>query len=210
MKTAAILILSYFLGSLPFGLIVAFRWRGVDIRKYGSGNIGATNVYRALGRGPGAVVFVLDILKGLIPVLIARQWMPNDAWTAVGVAILAILGHTFSVFLKFRGGKGAATSLGVIIGLDWRVAVVTFVVWFIVLAISRFVSLASIAGAVSVPVMMFALGMPLPYKIFGLVAGACVIAKHRSNISRLMNGTEARIGQRVDVKEESPNDEERS
>lgn len=201
MKAAAILILSYVLGSLPFGLIVGLYWKKVDIRRYGSGNIGATNVYRALGRGPGAVVFTLDILKGLIPVMISRAILPDSSLLAVGVAMLAILGHTFSVFLKFRGGKGAATSLGVIIGLDWRIALITFGVWAIVLAIFRYVSLASIAGAIAVPTMMFVLDMPLSYKVFGLIAGACVIAKHRSNIKRLLSGTESHVGQKVDTKE---------
>lgn len=199
MKTVAIFVFTYLLGSVPFGLLAGLFCRGVDIRKYGSGNIGATNVLRAIGRGPAAVVSVLDILKGFLPVFLAKQLMPGSPWLLVGVAMVAILGHTFSVFLKFRGGKGAATSLGVIIGLDYRAAAVTFVVWFLVVAITRYVSLASIAGAIAVPTSMFAFHLPMSYRIFGLIACACVVAKHRSNIGRLLNGKEARLGDKVSI-----------
>jgi len=201
MRDAIIIVLSYFLGSMPFGFIVAKSWRGVDIRKCGSGNIGATNVLRTLGRGPAVVVFVADVLKGLIPVLAAKGFFPDKAWLAVLCGMAAILGHTFSVFLKLRGGKGVATSLGVIIGLEPVVAGIGFGVWLVVVALTRYVSAASIAASVSIPVLMWMTGAPIEYKVFGLVAGAFVIVKHRENIVRLLRGEEPRFGQGINASE---------
>ncbi|MHB0912984.1 MAG: glycerol-3-phosphate 1-O-acyltransferase PlsY [Armatimonadota bacterium] len=198
---AALIIFAYVLGSIPVGLIVGKLWKGVDIRNYGSGNIGATNTLRALGPGPAAVVFSLDVVKGLVPVLAVRHFVPGAPTAAVIAGLVAILGHTFSVFLSFKGGKGVATSLGVIIGLDWRVACVGFALWVVVVGITKFVSLASIIAAASMPALMFAFHAPTPYKVFGIAAAAFVIAKHRSNIVRLAQGKEARWGEKVKVTE---------
>ncbi|MCX6375241.1 MAG: glycerol-3-phosphate acyltransferase, partial [Armatimonadetes bacterium] len=104
MKQALLLIASYVLGSVPFGLLIVKSWKGIDIRKYGSGNIGATNVLRAAGKGPAAVVFVADVLKGLIPVMVARRFFPGTPWIAITAGLLAMMGHTLSIFLRFRGG----------------------------------------------------------------------------------------------------------
>ena len=194
MKTLLLILFSYFLGSIPFGLIIGKLCRGIDIRRIGSGNIGATNVYRVLGLGPGLAVFALDVAKGFIPVAVARHFMPESSWILVACAMIAILGHTLSVFLNFRGGKGVATSLGVLIGLDHRVALACFVAWVLVLAITRYVSIASIIAALTVASSMFIFHLPPLYKAFGIVAAALVIFKHRSNISRLINRTEPKLG----------------
>ena len=201
MQKALLLVASYLLGSIPFGLLIVRAWKGIDIRKYGSGNIGATNVLRAAGRGPAAVVFLADVSKGLAPVLAAQRLFSETAWMAVAAGMLAMIGHTLSVFLKFRGGKGVATGLGIFIGLAPPAAGIAFAVWLIVLGITRYVSVASMIGALCVPVTMCALGTPLPYKGFAILAALFIIIKHRSNISRLLRGSEPRIGEKVAVSE---------
>lgn len=200
MKEAAVLIGSYVLGSVPFGLLIVKSWRGIDIRDYGSGNIGATNVLRVAGRGPAAVVFAADVLKGLVPVVAASSIFAAP-WIAVAGGMSAILGHSVSIFLRFRGGKGVATSLGVVVGLDPRIAGIGFGIWAAVLAVSRYVSVASILAATSIPVLMFVFDMPLAYRVFAIVAAVFVIAKHRSNMVRLLQGKELRLGEKVSVRE---------
>jgi len=199
-KEAAVLIGSYVLGSVPFGLLIVKSWRGIDIRDYGSGNIGATNVLRVAGRGPAAVVFAADVLKGLVPVVAASSIFAAP-WIAVAGGMSAILGHSVSIFLRFRGGKGVATSLGVVVGLDPRIAGIGFGIWAAVLAVSRYVSVASILAATSIPVLMFVFDMPLAYRVFAIVAAVFVIAKHRSNMVRLLQGKELRLGEKVSVRE---------
>jgi len=194
MSYAILLILSYFLGAIPFGLIIGKAWRGIDIRDHGSGNIGATNVFRTLGPGPGTVVFVADVLKGLMPVVAAKQIAPGIGWLPVAAGMSSILGHTLSVFLKFKGGKGVATSLGVAIGLTPIIAAIAFGLWVAIFAVTRYVSVASMLACIGVPVMMWATDCPLEYRLFGMLVGAYVIVKHRSNIVRLIQGKENRFG----------------
>ncbi|MHB1001758.1 MAG: glycerol-3-phosphate 1-O-acyltransferase PlsY [Armatimonadota bacterium] len=194
-----VLIGCYLLGSIPFGFIVAKLWKGIDIRQHGSGNIGATNIMRLLGTGPAIAVFAADILKGLIPVIVAQNLFHNTAWIVILCGLTAVIGHTLSVFLNFKGGKGVATSLGVIVGLDPRIALIGFAAWVVVVAISRYVSLASIIGAISITTCMWVFHKPLEYIIFTLAATAFIIIKHKSNISRLLKGTEAKFGEKVKV-----------
>jgi acyl phosphate:glycerol-3-phosphate acyltransferase len=202
--------LAYLLGSIPFGLLVGLM-RGVDVRKGGSGNIGATNVARLLGVRYFFLVFVLDMLKGLVPMLAAGWvlrgvepgWMHYLLWLGVGMG--AILGHMFSVFLGFKGGKGVATSAGVILGL-WPFytlpALVGMAVWIIVFKLTRYVSLASMvaAGALPVAYLVFAmvygwpaLGEQLPLLVFAVLMAVMILIKHRSNLTRLRAGTEPRF-----------------
>jgi glycerol-3-phosphate acyltransferase PlsY len=197
-----VLLVAYVLGSLPFGLWVGFA-KGVDIRKLGSGNVGATNIVRNLGWGPGLVVFAADIAKGVIPVLIAKAVEP-DAWQGGVTALcgaLAMAGHIFSPFLRFRGGRGVATALGVLLGLDWRVGIGGFGAWLAVVLIVRIVSVASIIAAASVPVLMWLFKDPRAYLWFGCPAAAIVIVRHWPNIKRLARGTEPRWGKREDERE---------
>ncbi len=194
----------YVLGAAPFGWIIAKLLKGIDIREVGSGNIGATNVYRTLGPGPGIAVFALDTLKGLVAVLLCEKLGLTD-WLVVVGALLAVVGHSYSVFLRFKGGKAVATSLGVIIGLSPPVAAIIFPLWLILVFVTRYVSVASIIAAVSVALLMFTasyIGIdnpPLSYKILGLLAALAIITKHRSNIRRLMDGTEPRIGRKPET-----------
>jgi acyl phosphate:glycerol-3-phosphate acyltransferase len=201
-RTAAVLFMCYFIGAVPIGLIVGKLLRGIDIRDYGSGNIGATNVLRLLGPGPAAIVFIGDALKGLLPVLLCKELIGNDLLVVVG-GMLAVIGHNFSMFLRFRGGKGVATSLGVIIGVDPVIAAIAFGIWVTLVAITRYVSIASIIASITVPLQMW-LSVPLfnrvvpnAYLAFSVIAVAFILVKHRSNVARLLSGTEPKIGQKA-------------
>jgi glycerol-3-phosphate acyltransferase PlsY len=211
--------ITYLVGSIPFGLLLG-KARGVDIRHHGSGNIGATNLLRTCGRAVGIAGFTLDVLKGLLPVAVVGlvaglvSFPPPDAtaatnaaWLAVGAA--TILGHIFPVYLGFRGGKGVATGLGMLLGFfPWTTApaVAAFAVWAITLNRTRFVSVASIAAASALPVLTIAqlmladrrtdadlLAQCWVFPAGTAVIAALVIAKHRTNIARLRAGTEASI-----------------
>lgn len=196
-----VLVLAYLLGSLPTGYAISQLVQGIDIREHGSGNTGATNVFRVVGKQAGFTVLLIDLLKGLLAVLIARlvmgQW--NDSlvlstWVQTFAGLLAILGHSRSVWLNFTGGKSAATGLGVILALAWPVGLGTAVVFGLVFAVSRTVSLGSIAAATAAPALMIFTGKPLPFILLVLLGGIYVIIRHRSNISRLLAGTEPKLG----------------
>lgn len=201
-----VLIISYILGSIPIGLIVGKVSRGIDIRQFGSGNIGATNVLRTLGIVPATVVFIGDTLKGLGAVLIARSLLSDYPMVIVLAGLAAIAGHSASVFLGFKGGKGVATSLGVIIGITPLVACTAFGLWVIIVAVTRYVSIASIIASISAPIMMwfsqklFGRPTPIEYTIFAAAAAVLILIRHKSNISRLISGTEPRIGHHVQLK----------
>lgn len=211
---ALLAIASYFIGALPFGLLFG-KLRGVDIREHGSRNIGASNAGRVLGRGYFAIVMTLDLLKSLIPMAIASaivqtkipwdQRTQTTYWLWIGVGLAAILGHVFPVYLKFRGGKGVATSAGVILGL-WPyftlaglVAVVTFVS---VVKLTKYISLSSIAAAVAFPIAYVTLGIVRDWDLMGrqrplgivaLLISGLVIWRHRENIHRLRHGNENKV-----------------
>ncbi|MGC1307410.1 MAG: glycerol-3-phosphate 1-O-acyltransferase PlsY [Phormidesmis sp.] len=202
--TIAILLLgllaAYLLGSLPTGFLLAKVLQGIDIREHGSGNTGATNVFRVMGKGPGITALAIDLLKGAIAVVL-MQWLvavplagrlsaDAMAWACVLAALLAVLGHSKSVWLGFTGGKSAATGLGVLLALAWPVGLSVAAVFGVVLAISRTVSVGSMAAAVSAGVFMVLLAQPLAYVLLAIAGGLYVVARHSSNISRLMAGTE--------------------
>ncbi|BAY40244.1 hypothetical protein NIES2111_46270 [Nostoc sp. NIES-2111] len=214
----AVVLVAYLLGSFPTGYIAVKQLKGIDIREVGSGSTGATNVLRTLGQGPGAFVLGLDCLKGvlaialvyylfsyaasqnLIPATVDVQlWQP---WLVTVVGIAAILGHSKSIFLGFTGGKSVATSLGILLAMNWQVGLATFGVFAVVVAISRIVSLSSIAGAIAVSLIMVFLHQPLPYILFGIAGGLYVVFRHRSNIERLLAGTEPKIGQKLTAETE--------
>jgi acyl phosphate:glycerol-3-phosphate acyltransferase len=194
--TPALLALAYFIGALPTGLILVRVLRGEDIRRHGSGNIGAVNVLRVAGPGVAAAVLLVDVLKGLIPVLLALH-AGLAPWAVAAAGLLAIAGHNWSVFLGFRGGKGIATSFGVLAGLSLPAAAAAAAVWLIVVAITRFSSLGSLMAVVSVPITLWRLRTPPEYVAFGIIAALFAIYRHRANIQRLVAGTELRITDRV-------------
>src|SRR5262245_51049578 len=198
-------IAAYCIGAIPFGYLVA-RARGVDIFAHGSGNIGATNVGRVLGRRFGALVFVLDFLKGAVPVLLAlwlKDALPSEpawlhaGWLEVGAGLAAFLGHVFPVYLNFRGGKGVATGAGVAFALVPAAAAGALMVWVLFLLATRCVSLSSLAAAFTLILLQIAaaggLDLSDPRTVFCLAAGALVVVRHRGNIVRLREGTEPRV-----------------
>jgi glycerol-3-phosphate acyltransferase PlsY len=201
---AGVALLAYLLGSLPTGYI-AGRLVGIDIRKVGSGNVGATNVTRVLGKRFGYPVFLVDFAKGLAAVMLAvimakaaqssAQFV--DLCAAIG-AICSLMGHSYSIWLGFRGGKGVATLMGALFGINWITALIVCVVWIVVFEATRYVSLASIAAAVALPIavaiMLFLKELPTPIPLyFSFCLGAIVVVRHRSNLSRLVKGTEPRF-----------------
>jgi glycerol-3-phosphate acyltransferase PlsY len=193
-----VLLLAYLFGSVPAGVLVA-RTYGVDIRKVGSGNIGATNVLRALGPGPALVVAFFDVFKGGIAVLIARA-SGLEAWLLGGVALAAILGHNYSLFLGFKGGKGVATSFGTLLFLDPVLSLWTLPVGVSVMLITRYVSAGSMAGSVAATVLALALGRP-PWEVATVfLMAALIFWTHRENLKRLQEGTERRLGERMEVR----------
>jgi acyl phosphate:glycerol-3-phosphate acyltransferase len=200
-----IVIVCYFIGSFPSGYLIA-RSQGIDIRQHGSKNIGATNVLRVMGKKWGYAVFFLDAFKGFLAVkvgaLIANGFGGSETLGGVLAAVLCILGHNFTLWLGFKGGKGIATSAGVFLALFQPVVVlIGLTVWFTVFFSSRFVSLASICAAISLPIaVVFFAGKSgndfWLLLIFAVLAAALAILRHRTNIERLLNGTESRFGKK--------------
>jgi glycerol-3-phosphate acyltransferase PlsY len=195
-----LLIVSYLLGSIPFGFLVAYGVKRVDIRKFGSGNIGATNVVRIVGKKWGILVFVLDFLKGLAgPCLIAYLAPnPNDFIIILG-AVLAVCGHNWTIFLKFRGGKGVSTSLGAVAGLGfvfpnmWLVLLISLAVWLIVFRISKYVSIASLGAAASLFISSLFLSLPTAIKVFSLLLFVFIVIRHKKNIQDFLKEREKRF-----------------
>ncbi len=190
--TIIALLASYLLGSIPNGLWLCRALWHVDLREHGSHNIGATNAWRTLGKGPGFLVFFLDMLKGALAVFLG-QWLVGTPLVLILCGIFAILGHSLSLFLRFRGGKGVATGLGVILMLMPGVTCIVFFVWLLIVLATRYVSLGSIVAAALVPVLAFFFDYSGLYVAFGALAAALIIVRHRSNIRRLLDGTENRI-----------------
>lgn len=190
MTEALVLILAYLLGSMPFAFL-AGRAHGVDLRTVGSGNLGAANVFRTLGRRMGIAVMVADILKGVVAVVIARL-LTDDPWPAVAAAA-AMAGHVFPVWLRFKGGKGVAVGGGAVIALMPLAAVVIFAVWIAVVATTRYTSLGAIVCSLGAAPLAWALGYPASTIVFAAAGAAAVLFLHRGNIRRLLLGEERRI-----------------
>ena len=197
------LLLGYLLGSIPSGFL-AGRWcKGIDLRTIGSGSTGATNVLRNVGKGPALVVFLVDVGKGAAAVLLARtlseglvgmELMRN--WLEVLAGLAALAGHIWPVWLGFKGGKAVATGFGMFLGLAWPVGLACFGLFMAVISIFRIVSLSSVVAAIGLPLLMLLSGGSSAYVVVSLVASLMVLWRHRSNIQRLIAGTEPRIGQK--------------
>lgn len=187
---------AYLVGAIPVGYIVARLSGGIDIRGAGSGNIGATNVLRTLGKLPAVATLLGDIAKGFLAVSVARAAEPAPAWAAAG-AVLAIVGNCWPVFLRFRGGKGVATGLGAFLAIAPWATGPAALVWLAVLATFRYVSLASVMACLCLPLGVAALGYPRASTVAAGVAAAIIIYRHRDNLGRLAKGSERRLGERA-------------
>jgi glycerol-3-phosphate acyltransferase PlsY len=193
---------SYVCGSLPFGYWVG-KWKGIDIREHGSGNIGATNVIRVLGKKIGIPVFILDMLKGVLPVVMAGYWAHHCGnsgveWVKIIAGLSAIFGHMFTFWLNFKGGKGVATGAGVMLAIMPLETLLSGVVWYACLKVWRYVSLASMIAAAVIPLiamlrMNFTDQWSWVLLIFSIVIAVLVVVKHHSNIQRLLAGTESKV-----------------
>ncbi|MGE0268372.1 MAG: glycerol-3-phosphate 1-O-acyltransferase PlsY [Candidatus Omnitrophota bacterium] len=194
------IIISYLIGSIPTAYIFGKLLKGIDIRQHGSGNVGATNVFRVLGKMPGIIVLLLDIYKGFWIVGIVSEILGLIfVWERVILSVAVVAGHNYTIFLRFKGGKGVATSLGVLIGLTYRiptiipVLILTLGIFLVVFIFSRIVSLSSIIAAVSLPFLMFLTSQPAEIRVLGLIFGVFIIYRHKPNIARLLAGKEPRV-----------------
>jgi len=190
--TVVILIVSYLIGSIPFGYIFAKTFGKTDIREHGSGNIGATNVLRVMGWKLALPVFILDLLKGFLAVFLAKA-VGSGSLLPLAAGMLAMIGHSFPLFLGFKGGKAAATAIGVLLALSGWVTLSLFGAAMLILALTRYVSLASMIGSLLVPLFFRLFGFELSYIIFGLALAVLVILRHQANIKRLLSGTEPKL-----------------
>ncbi|MBI3314469.1 MAG: glycerol-3-phosphate 1-O-acyltransferase PlsY [Candidatus Omnitrophica bacterium] len=193
-------LVAYIIGAVPTAYLFG-RWlKGINIREYGSKNVGATNAIRVLGKGPGAVVLAIDILKGVVPtVWVARALGIHDPMALVTIGLAAVIGHNWTIFLGFKGGKGVATSLGVIIGLAVQIPGVrpvlglTLAVWLTIFLTFGYVSLASICAATVFPLFTAAFNAPFPIQVMAILLCVFIVLRHKANISRLAQGKETRV-----------------
>ncbi len=198
-------IISYFIGSIPTAYILGRLVKGIDIRQFGSGNVGATNVFRVLGKGWGLVAFIIDVLKGMLPLiilgdfLVAKDLAVSASLLRIILGISSVCGHNWTIFLNFKGGKGIATSLGVLLGLAsrisglYKVVVLLIILWLAVFLVFRIVSLASIIVAAAFPILIVIFRQPLELKIASLLFAIFAIVRHKSNIARIIKGKENKL-----------------
>ena len=193
-----ILFLGYLFGSFPSGYLAGRISKGIDIRLLGSGSTGATNVLRQIGKRAAVTVFLIDVFKGFLAILLAKYFLLNDSWQ-VAIGLSTLIGHIWPVWLNWKGGKAVATGLGIFLGLSWQVGVATLGVFIIMITLFRIVSLASVSASLALPLIMFlsfsSSNISLPFLIISLLAMILVIWRHRENIVRLIRGKEPRIGQ---------------
>ncbi|HEX9727667.1 MAG TPA: glycerol-3-phosphate 1-O-acyltransferase PlsY [Gemmatimonadales bacterium] len=199
MTLGLVLLAAYLLGSIPMSWLMA-RLGGIDLRAHGSGNLGATNLYRALGWRYAIPAGLFDVAKGVVPVMVLAPRAGNEPWIPLLTGATAMFGHVYSVFVRFKGGKGVATAAGVVLALAPAALLASVAVWLVVLKGSGYMSLASLAGAAAFPVAVWFVRPENPYVLWvGIVLAAFIWFTHRSNIRRLIAGTESRLGRRREV-----------
>jgi glycerol-3-phosphate acyltransferase PlsY len=196
MRDVLLLVVAYLLGSVPFGVLIARARGGVDLRRVGSGNIGATNVLRAVGKGAAALTLLGDIGKGAAAVGLGR-WFSVSPTVLAMIALAAVIGHLLPVFAGFRGGKGVATTLGVVLATMPAVGSLLLLIWLAVAAVWRYSSLAALVASAVLPVLAWSLDGRPPMVVLGAALFLFVLVRHRENIVRLWQGTEGKVGQRV-------------
>jgi len=193
--TSLLVMAGFILGSIPFGDIVA-RLRGINIREVGSGNIGATNVLRSLGKAPALLTLIGDIMKGTVAVAVAR-YVAGDPFIEGLAGLAAIAGHTFSLFLRFRGGKGVATAIGVLLIYAPAVGLATVAVWLLVVAVTRYSSLGALVSFAVLPLTMYVFDSIRVKVVIAFLIAGLLIVRHAANIERLLKGTESRVGEKA-------------
>lgn len=189
------LAIGYLSGSIPTGYWIG-KLKGIDLTKIGSGSTGATNVLRNLGKGPALATFLIDILKGFLPVFLCSKFV-NCSFTVMLVGVICLIGHSKSIFLGFKGGKSSATSLGVVLAFGWQPALICFSIWILTVYISKYSSLGSIVSIPLSPLVFYLFHKPVPYIVFCVFAAIYIVGiRHKDNIKRLIEGTEPKIGQK--------------
>jgi len=191
--TILLLISAYLLGSIPFGVIIA-KLRGVDLQQVGSGNTGATNVFRALGLPAAVFVFFLDGLKGYLACWLLQVFTEGNPWFIAGAAVCVMVGHTYSIFLKGKGGKGAATGVGILLQIAPGIGVIAVILTVTLIFLTRYVSVTSLVIAAVLPILFYTMDKPLAYLVLSVFGGLFVWLKHIPNIKRLLAGTENKVG----------------
>ncbi len=192
MEKLLLTVFAYLFGSILFGELVA-KLKGVNLREVGSGNVGATNVSRVLGKKFGVIVFILDMLKGFVPTALAVSFYGMESKAVMFVGIASVLGHMFSIFDNFRGGKGVATAFGVVLAVSFKLALLMLFIWAGVLYWKRYVSLASITASIFAPVLFLLARYPFHIFLMGVVIAGLIVYKHRPNIERLLRGQELKV-----------------
>ena len=188
------ILIGYLSGSIPTGYWIG-KLKGIDLTEIGSGSTGATNVLRNLGKRAALATFLIDVLKGFLPVYFSIKLQPCTFLTAM-VAVFCILGHSKSIFLGFKGGKSSAVGLGIVIALSWQVALIVFLIWLSIVGISKYSSLGSIIAVPLAPLLLYLFHKPIPYVVLTAFAAVYIVLfRHKENIQRLINGTEPKIGQ---------------
>ena len=199
MKIALIILGCYLLGSIPFGYIAGKLFKKIDIRELGSGNIGATNVFRILGPTLASLVLISDIGKGIFSIYLAQYFNIDNLLILTIAGLAVICGHDWSLFLGFKGGKGIATTFGVIFALNPIISILAIVVWVVVMIITRYASLSSILAVISIMIFTILFKQPYEYIIFSAIIILLSIFKHKENIKRLRSGNERKIGKKSKI-----------
>ena len=200
MKIALVITICYLLGSIPFGYIVGKLFKKIDIRELGSGNIGATNVFRILGPSLASLVLIGDIGKGILSIYLVRFLNIDNLLISTIAGLVVICGHDWSLFLGFKGGKGIATTFGVVFALNPTISILAVIVWGIVLVTTRYASLSSILAIISIFIFTILFKQPYEYIIFSAIILVLGIFNHKDNIKRLRSGNERKIGEKIEIK----------
>ncbi len=195
------IVISYLIGAIPTGYIIGYIFQGIDIRDYGSKNIGFTNVLRVLGTWPAVIVLIIDIAKGFLPVFLYKYIFKNDtpsiAILIIGIA--AIIGHNWTIFLNFNGGKGVNTSVGVWLALAPKVILIVVLVWMLILYVTRYMSLSNIVASIFLAILIPFFYNSYEIIVFSIITMLLVVYRHTSNIKRLLKGEESKIGEKIEI-----------
>ncbi len=202
MKIILVIIICYLLGSVPFGYIVGKLFKKIDIREYGSGNIGATNAFRILGPVLASLVLIGDIGKGVFSIYLVRFLNIDSLFILIIAGLAVICGHDWSLFLRFKGGKGVATTFGVIFSFNLVISILAVIVWVIIIIFTKYASLASISSLTAVVIFMILLKQPYEYVIFSIIILILTVFKHKENIKRLRLGKEKKFGEKIEIRKD--------